>query len=81
MRTTGLLTPFLIGSCHEMFTYLANYGKSLKKLHHKLVYKTIFITPSLIGSINGGLIVLTNRQVVPMGLKDKILSLKMTGIL
>ena len=30
LYTTGLLTPFLIGSYHEMFTCSANYDKSLK---------------------------------------------------
>ncbi len=42
LGTSGLLTPFLIGSYHEMFTCLANYDKSLKMLHHKLTYETIF---------------------------------------
>ncbi len=30
LSTTGLLTPFLIGSYHELFTYLANHYKALK---------------------------------------------------
>ncbi len=42
LGTTGLLTPFLIGSYHEMFTSSANYDKSLKILHHKHAHKTIF---------------------------------------
>ncbi len=33
LSTTGLLTPFLIGSCHEMFTCVANYDKALKMLY------------------------------------------------
>ena len=64
LGTTGLLTPFLIGSYHEMFTCSANYDKSLKMLHHKLSHETIFLTPSLIGSINARIFILTNRQVV-----------------
>ncbi len=30
LSTTGLPTPFLIGSYHELFTYLANHYKALK---------------------------------------------------
>ncbi len=30
LSTTGLLTPFLIGSYHELFTCLANHYKALK---------------------------------------------------
>ena len=41
--TTGLLTPFLIGSYHEMFTCPANYDKSLKMLHLNLTYLTYFL--------------------------------------
>ena len=63
LGTTGLLTPFLIGSYHEMFTYSANYDKSLKMLHHKLM-RLFFLTPSPIGSINARIFILTNRQVV-----------------
>ncbi len=33
---TLLNNRLLIGSYHEMFTYLSNYGKSLKMLYHKL---------------------------------------------
>ncbi len=42
LSTTGLLTPFLIGSYHEMMTCLANHGKTLKMLYHKLAHDTIF---------------------------------------
>ena len=42
---TGLLTPFLICSYHEMFTCSANYGKSLKMLHHKRTCETVFLHP------------------------------------
>ena len=72
LGTTGLLTPFLIGSYHEMFTCSANYDKSLKMLHHKLTYETIFLTYSLIGSINVGILILTNRLVVLMGLISRV---------
>ena len=39
--TTDLLTPFLIGSCHEMFTCLAHHDKAFKLLHHKSAHETI----------------------------------------
>ena len=42
LSTTGLLTPFLIGSYHEILTCLANHGKTLNMLHHKLEHDTIF---------------------------------------
>ncbi len=42
LSTTRLLTSFLIGSYHEMFTCVANYDMALKMLHHKLVHETIF---------------------------------------
>ncbi len=32
MSATGLLTPLMIGSYHEMFTYLANKDKALNML-------------------------------------------------
>ena len=32
LSTTGLLTPFLIDSYHELITYLANHYKGLKKI-------------------------------------------------
>ena len=41
LSTTDLLTPFLIGSCHEMFICLANYNKALKMVRHKLAHDTI----------------------------------------
>ncbi len=64
MSTTDLLTPFLIRSYHQMLTRLANHGKTFKIFHHKLAYVILFFyTPSLIGSINGRLFILTNRQV------------------
>ncbi len=42
MCTTDLLTPFLIGSHHEMFICSANYDNSLRMLHHKPAQETIF---------------------------------------
>ncbi len=68
LGTTGLLTPFLIGSYHEMFTYSASYDKSLKMVHHELTYETSFSYISLIGSINAGIFILNNQLVVLMGL-------------
>ena len=47
-----------------MFTYLSNYDKALKILHHKLAHETIVLTLSLIGSINARMFLLTNQQVV-----------------
>ncbi len=46
LSTTTFVTPFLIGSCHEIFTYmyLVNYDKTLKMLHIKLAYETIFFS-------------------------------------
>ncbi len=70
VSTTGRLTPFLIVLYQKMFTCLANYVKSLKISHHKLTHETIFLTPSLIGSINDGIFILTNRQVVLIGLEQ-----------
>ncbi len=61
LRTTGLLTPFLIGSYHEMFPCSANCDKSLKM---KTYIGDYFFTLSLIGSINARIFILTNRQVV-----------------
>ncbi len=66
----GLLTPFLIGSYHEIFTCSTNYDKALKMLHHKCVYETIFLTSPLIGSINIRTFILTYHQVVPMVLNS-----------
>ncbi len=37
------LTPFLIGSYHEMFNCLANYDKALKVLHLKLAHMELFL--------------------------------------
>ena len=69
LSTTGLLTPVLIGSYHEMFTWVANYDRALKNVHHKLANESIFLIPSLIGSINDRIFILTNWLVVLMGLK------------
>ena len=33
LSTTGLLTPVLIGSYHDLFTGVINYDKALKMLH------------------------------------------------
>ncbi len=33
LSTTGLLTPFLIGPYHELFTCVANYDTAFKMLH------------------------------------------------
>ena len=63
---------FIYGN--EMFIRLANYDKSLKMLHHKLAYETFFLTPSLIGSTNDRIFILTNWQVVLMGLLSDRLS-------
>ncbi len=41
----------LIGLYHEMFVYLANDGKALKMLHHKLIHETT-LSLILIGSKN-----------------------------
>ncbi len=69
LSTTGLLTPVLIGSYHEMFTCVANYDKAFKMLHAQTcIYETIFLTPLLISSKYDTLFLLTNRQVVLMGL-------------
>ncbi len=38
---------------------IANYDTPLNVLHHKLEYETIFATPSLIGSINDRILLLT----------------------
>ena len=51
-NTALLLTLSLIGSYHEMITCLANCNKALKMMHHRHAYEIIFLTPSLIGSIN-----------------------------
>ncbi len=51
-----------------MFTCLANYEKPLKVGHHKLDHETIYLTFSPIGSINYGIFILTNQQVVLMRL-------------
>ncbi len=72
LSTTGLLTPFLIGSYLEIFTCVANYDRALKCCMHKLAHETIFLTPLLISSEYESLYLLTNRQVVLMGLKEKM---------
>ena len=70
LGTSGLLTPFLIGSYLEMCTCVANYDKALKMLHaQSCIWDYLFLTPFLIGSINGRIFILTNRQVVLMGLQ------------
>ena len=58
----------LIGTYHEMSRCLANYDNSLKMWHHKLAHETIFLTPSLIGSINDRIYILTNQEIVLIGL-------------
>ncbi len=72
LSTTGLLTPFLIGSYHELFTNLANHYKALKCSTTNLHMRLIFLSTSLIGSIYGGVNHLTNWQVVLMGLINAI---------
>ncbi len=42
LSTTDLVTPFLIGSYHEMFLFVANYDTGFKMLHHKLANETTF---------------------------------------
>ncbi len=44
LSTTGLLTPFLIGSYHETITCLANHNhdKAMKMLHHILSHEISF---------------------------------------
>ena len=44
--TTSFLTPFLIGSYHEIFIHSANYDKALKLLHQKLAHDFFFNTLS-----------------------------------
>ncbi len=39
---TGLLTPFLIGSYHELFTYLANHYKAFKTVAPKTCTRDYF---------------------------------------
>ncbi len=46
LGTTGLLTPFLIGSFHELFTYLANHYKALK-CSTKELYMRLFFSYTL----------------------------------
>ncbi len=43
LSTTGLLTSFVIGSYHEIFTCLANHNKATKMLHRKLSHETSFL--------------------------------------
>ena len=38
--------------------------KALKMVHHKLEYETVFLTPSLIGSINDRIKLLANQKGV-----------------
>ncbi len=42
LSTISLLTQFLIGSYHELFTYLANHYKALKVQHQKPAHETNF---------------------------------------
>ena len=51
-----------------MFTFVANYDKALKVIGLKLAHETIFLISSLIGSIIDRIFILTNQQVVLMGL-------------
>ena len=67
LSTTGLLTTFLIGSYHETTTYLANHDKTKKMFHHKLSHETSF------SDWFNTIFILTNRQVVLMGLKKPVL--------
>ncbi len=70
MSTTSLLTPFLIGPYLEMFTWEVNYDiKGFKSVKYtNLHMRPFFLTTSLIGSINDRIFILTNQQVVLMGL-------------
>ena len=70
LSPTGLLTEHLIGSYHELFACLTNHDEALTMQHHKLAHETIFLTPSLIGLINGTIPILTYRQVVLIGLNN-----------
>ncbi len=42
LSTTGLLTLYLIGSYHEMFTCVANHDKALKMLHAQTCTRDYF---------------------------------------
>ena len=45
--TTDPLTPFLIGSYHEISICIANYDKALKILYHKLEHETYTVSYTL----------------------------------
>ena len=68
LSTTGLLSPFLIGSYHETSTSLASPDKAKKMLHHKLSHETSFSNILSDWFNKWQNVHLTNRQVVLMGL-------------
>ncbi len=77
----GLLTQFLIGSYHEMFTWIANYDEGLNfaNVAPQTYTWDYFLTPSgpsLIGSIDNRIFILTNLQVVLTGLEFLMLFIK-----
>ena len=69
LSSMGHLTPFLIGSYHEIFTCQTNYDESLKNVSQTCYY--FLMSLSLIGWINDRILILTNQQVVLMELKIK----------
>ncbi len=68
LNTSGLLTPFPIGSYREVFICLANHDNALKMLHHKFAHEAILLTPTLISSIIDRLFLLINQLVFLIGL-------------
>ncbi len=64
LSTTGLWTPFLIGSYHEMFTCLPIMKGHWKMFTTYMHMRLLFLTPSLIGLMNDRIFILTNRLVV-----------------
>ncbi len=52
MITISVLRSFLIGKYLKTLLCSANQGKILTALHLQFAHETIFLTPSLIGSLN-----------------------------
>ena len=69
LSTTGLLTPCMIGSYHDMVICSANHKTGLITVHQKLAWDYFWYTFS--DWFNDQISNLTNRQVVLKGLNSE----------
>ena len=68
LSTTAFLTQVLIGKYYEALKCTANQDEALKNVALQTYTRLFYLTLSPIGAINDSIFLLTNRQVVLMGL-------------